>query len=200
MRPAPTFTTARVTGSALRLRQACLVPFCTTVSPGPSRVRAPSSSSSPYRTPSAPLAAVYELFGALAEQPGKPGSALSGGQQQMLAIGRALMAAPRLVIFDENSLGLALIMVDRLYEALAEINGRGVAMIVIEQNVERCLALADHVAVLEKGRVALTSTPAEMRADERMLALYLGEARSNGRANGTAPSPVPIPEALSGTP
>ena len=146
------------------------------------------------------LAAVYELFGALAEQPGKPGSALSGGQQQMLAIGRALMAAPRLVIFDEISLGLAPIMVDRLYEALAEINGRGVAMIVIEQNVERGLALADHVAVLEKGRVALTGTPAEMRADERMLALYLGEAKGNGRANGTAPSAVPAPEALPGTP
>ena len=123
------------------------------------------------------LGAVYELFGALREHRGNSGAELSGGQQQMLAIGRSLMAAPRLVIFDEISLGLAPIMVDRLYQALAEINQRGVAMIVIEQNVERGLALADHVAVLEKGRVALTGTPADVRGDDRLLSLYVGEAR-----------------------
>jgi ABC-type branched-subunit amino acid transport system ATPase component len=95
----------------------------------------------------------------------------------MLAIGRALMADPRLVIFDEISLGLAPIIVDRLYEALAEINARGVTMIVIEQNVERGLALADHVAVLEKGRVALLGTPEEVRRDPRLLSLYVGEAK-----------------------
>jgi ABC-type branched-subunit amino acid transport system ATPase component len=123
------------------------------------------------------LGEVYELFDALRERRANSGSALSGGQQQMLAIGRALMAAPRLVLFDEISLGLAPIMVDRLYEALAEINSRGVAMIVIEQNVERGLALADHVAVLEKGRVALTGTPADVRSDPRLLSLYVGEAK-----------------------
>ncbi|HEY9243549.1 MAG TPA: ATP-binding cassette domain-containing protein, partial [Streptosporangiaceae bacterium] len=106
------------------------------------------------------LDAVYEVFGALRERRGNSGFGLSGGQQQMLAIGRALMAEPRLIIFDEISLGLAPITVDRLYQTLTEINGRGVAMIVIEQNVERGLALADHVAVLEKGRVALTGEPA----------------------------------------
>jgi ABC-type branched-subunit amino acid transport system ATPase component len=123
------------------------------------------------------LEAVYEVFDALRERRGNSGFQLSGGQQQMLAIGRALMADPRLIIFDEISLGLAPIMVDRLYETLTEINGRGVAMIVIEQNVERGLALADHVAVLEKGRVALTGEPAQMRADERLLGLYIGEAK-----------------------
>jgi ABC-type branched-subunit amino acid transport system ATPase component len=122
------------------------------------------------------LGEVYELFDALRERRENSGKDLSGGQQQMLAIGRALMAAPRLVLFDEISLGLAPIMVDRLYEALAEINARGLAMIVIEQNVERGLALADHVAVLEKGRVALTGTPDEVRADPRLRALYVGEA------------------------
>jgi ABC-type branched-subunit amino acid transport system ATPase component/ABC-type branched-subunit amino acid transport system permease subunit len=120
---------------------------------------------------------VYALFEALHERRANSGAALSGGQQQMLAIGRALMAAPRLVIFDEISLGLAPIMVDRLYQALAEINGTGVAMIVIEQNVERGLALADHVAVLEKGRIALTGTPADIRRDERLVSLYVGEAK-----------------------
>jgi ABC-type branched-subunit amino acid transport system ATPase component/ABC-type branched-subunit amino acid transport system permease subunit len=135
------------------------------------------------------LGAVYEVFGALRERRGNSGFALSGGQQQMLAIGRALMAEPRLIVFDEISLGLAPIMVDRLYETLREINGRGVSMIVIEQNVERGLALADHVAVLEKGRVALVGTPAEMRADDRLLSLYVGEAKGNGPA-AVEPSPA----------
>jgi ABC-type branched-subunit amino acid transport system ATPase component/ABC-type branched-subunit amino acid transport system permease subunit len=133
------------------------------------------------------LDSVYELFEALKERRGNSGAALSGGQQQMLAIGRALMANPRLVIFDEISLGLAPIVVDRLYEALAAINSNGVSMIVIEQNVERGLALADHVAVLEKGRVALTGTPADVRSDSRLVSLYVGEARG-----GSPASPLPI--------
>jgi branched-chain amino acid transport system ATP-binding protein len=125
------------------------------------------------------LETTYALFEALRERRTNSGAALSGGQQQMLAIGRALMAAPRLVIFDEISLGLAPIMVDRLYQALADINDQGVAMIVIEQNVERGLALADHVAVLEKGKVALTGSPADIRRDERLVALYVGEAKGS---------------------
>jgi ABC-type branched-subunit amino acid transport system ATPase component/ABC-type branched-subunit amino acid transport system permease subunit len=133
------------------------------------------------------LAAVYEIFEALKERRGNSGSALSGGQQQMLAIGRALMADPRLVIFDEISLGLAPITVDRLYETLTEVNGRGVAMIIIEQNVERGLALADHVAVLEKGRVALAGAPSQMRTDERLLSLYVGEAKGDGSAQPDGP-------------
>jgi ABC-type branched-subunit amino acid transport system ATPase component len=133
------------------------------------------------------LAEVYDVFEALKERRGNSGSALSGGQQQMLAIGRALMAAPRLVIFDEISLGLAPIIVDRLYETLAEINDRGVSMIVIEQNVERGLALADHVAVLEKGRVALAGTPAEVRANDRLVSLYVGESKG-ADASPAAPS------------
>ena len=123
------------------------------------------------------LGSVYDVFPALRERRGNSGAALSGGEQQMLAIGRALMAAPRLVIFDEISLGLAPIMVDRLYEALAAINANGTAMLVIEQNVERGLALADRVAVLEKGRVALAGTPAGIRSDERLLSLYVGGAQ-----------------------
>jgi ABC-type branched-subunit amino acid transport system ATPase component/ABC-type branched-subunit amino acid transport system permease subunit len=137
------------------------------------------------------LDAVYEVFGALRERRGNSGFGLSGGQQQMLAIGRALMAEPRLIIFDEISLGLAPITVDRLYHTLTEINGRGVAMIVIEQNVARGLALADHVAVLEKGRVALTGEPADMRADDRLLSLYVGEARGAAPAVPVAPAPAP---------
>jgi ABC-type branched-subunit amino acid transport system ATPase component/ABC-type branched-subunit amino acid transport system permease subunit len=138
------------------------------------------------------LESVYEVFDALRERRANSGFQLSGGQQQMLAIGRALMASPRLIIFDEISLGLAPITVDRLYETLTEINGRGVAMIVIEQNVERGLALADHVAVLEKGHVALTGDPAEMRGDDRLLSLYIGEAKGSRSAT---PAPAPAPAA-----
>jgi branched-chain amino acid transport system ATP-binding protein len=122
------------------------------------------------------LASVHELFPVLAERGGRSGALLSGGQQQMLAIGRALMAAPELVIFDEISLGLAPVVVDRLYQALAEVNRRGVAMLVIEQNVERGLALADRAYVLEKGRVALHGPPATIRTDPHLLALYVGTA------------------------
>jgi branched-chain amino acid transport system ATP-binding protein len=122
------------------------------------------------------LHAVHHLFPILAERPHLPGGLLSGGQQQMLAIGRALMAAPDLVIFDEISLGLAPVVVDRLYQVLATVNQRGVAMLVIEQNVERGLALADRAYVLEKGRVALHGPPAAIRDDPHLLALYVGQA------------------------
>jgi branched-chain amino acid transport system ATP-binding protein len=123
------------------------------------------------------LREVYELFPILREKRNDSGKSMSGGQQQMLAIGRALMAGPKLAILDEISLGLAPVAVDRLYQALAEVNQRGVAMIVIEQNVERGLALADRVYVIEKGRIALSGTPQEMRSDPRLLALYVGEAK-----------------------
>src|SRR5205807_6218647 len=83
------------------------------------------------------LGEVYELFEVLEEKRNQPGSDRSGGQQQMLAVGRALMASPRLMLLDEISLGLAPVIVDRVYEALAEINRRGVAMLVVEQNVGR---------------------------------------------------------------
>ena len=120
------------------------------------------------------LHAVHHLFPVLAERGHLSGGLLSGGQQQMLAIGRALMAAPDFVIFDEISLGLAPVVVDRLYQALASVNQRGVAMLVIEQNVERGLALADRAYVLEKGRVALHGPPAAIRDDPHLLALYVG--------------------------
>ena len=99
---------------------------------------------------------VFELFPILAAKRRDSGASLSGGQQQMLAIARALMADPELVIFDEISLGLAPVVLEQLYEALAELNARGMTMLVVEQNVERGLALADHAYVLEKGVVALS--------------------------------------------
>jgi branched-chain amino acid transport system ATP-binding protein len=124
------------------------------------------------------LARVYDLFDVLAERRDKSGKQLSGGQQQMLAIGRALMADPDIIIFDEIALGLAPATVDRLYDTLVRIRDEGTTMILIEQNVERGLSLADRVFVLEKGTIALGGTPDELRGDPRLEALYMGEAQA----------------------
>ncbi len=123
------------------------------------------------------LARVYDLFDVLAERRDKSGKQLSGGQQQMLAIGRSLMADPDIIIFDEIALGLAPATVDRLYDTLVKIRDEGTTMILIEQNVERGLSLADRVFVLEKGTIALGGTPGELRGDPRLEALYMGEAQ-----------------------
>jgi ABC-type branched-subunit amino acid transport system ATPase component len=122
------------------------------------------------------LGTVLATFPALAERRSRPGTALSGGQQQMLAIGRALMSGPQLVIFDEITLGLAPIAVDRLYEALAAIRASGVAMLLVEQNTERGLSLADYAYVLVEGRVALAGRPEEIRRHPALRSLYIGES------------------------
>ncbi|NLE21299.1 MAG: ATP-binding cassette domain-containing protein [Actinobacteria bacterium] len=133
------------------------------------------------------LARVYDLFEVLAERRDKSGMQLSGGQQQMLAIGRALMADPDVIIFDEIALGLAPATVDRLYDTLVKIRDEGTTMILIEQNMERGLSLADRVFVLEKGTIALGGTPDELRGDPRLEALYMGEAQAEvPTAAGTA--------------
>jgi ABC-type branched-subunit amino acid transport system ATPase component len=127
-------------------------------------------------TARARLEAVYDLFPVLAERRNQSGTSMSGGQQQMLAIGRALMARPRLVIFDEISLGLAPIIMDKLYEALALLKKARMTLIVIEQDVDRALALADHAYVLEHGTVALSGTPRQIAADPRLRHIYVGDA------------------------
>ncbi|MBH0130748.1 ATP-binding cassette domain-containing protein [Salinibacterium sp. NK8237] len=120
------------------------------------------------------LEAVYSIFPILKQRRKNSGTALSGGQQQMLAIGRALMSAPSLVVFDEISLGLSPIAVDDVYQALGAIRDSGVAMIVVEQSVDRALAIADRAMVLSQGEVTLEGKPAELLADKRLLTSYLG--------------------------
>jgi ABC-type branched-subunit amino acid transport system ATPase component len=101
---------------------------------------------------------------------------MSGGQQQMLAIGRALMARPRLVIFDEISLGLAPVAMDKLYEALALLKQARMTLIVIEQDVDRALALADYAYVLEHGVFGLSGSPRQIASDPRLRHIYVGAA------------------------
>ena len=117
---------------------------------------------------------VYELFPLLAEREHQLGSSLSGGQQQMLAIGRALMAVPDLIIFDEISLGLAPLVIEQLYQAVAEINRHGTTVLLVEQNVHRSLDTADRAYVIEHGRIVLSGTADELRANQGFRATYFG--------------------------
>jgi len=104
---------------------------------------------------------VFELFPRLAERQEQPAGQLSGGEQQMLAIGRALMSEPRLLLIDELSLGLAPRVVDTLLERLVELNKAGMSLLLIEQFVHRALSIADRVYMLSKGRVVFEGTPAD---------------------------------------
>jgi branched-chain amino acid transport system ATP-binding protein len=117
---------------------------------------------------------VFELFPRMKERADQKAGTMSGGEQQMLAIGRALMAKPRLLLLDEPSLGIAPILVDRIYETIGEIHRAGVAILLVEQNAHRALDAADRGYVLETGRVALTDGTASLRHDPRVQEAYLG--------------------------
>jgi branched-chain amino acid transport system ATP-binding protein len=121
----------------------------------------------------AAFGAVYELFPILADFRQRPAGALSGGQQQQLAIGRALVAAPDLLLLDEPSLGLAPTIVDVVFAALAEIRDRGVTVLLVEQRAQRTVAFADRTYVLANGELRATLTPADADATDRLVAAYL---------------------------
>ena len=118
---------------------------------------------------------VFELFPRLKERRKQIAGTLSGGEQQMLSIGRALMARPKLLTLDEPSLGLAPMLVRAIFETIKEINERGVTILLVEQNARAALKLADRGYVLETGRIVLSGTAEELMRDERVRKAYLGE-------------------------
>jgi branched-chain amino acid transport system ATP-binding protein len=121
------------------------------------------------------LDTVYDLFPILRERRKSPGTALSGGQQQMVAIGRALMSNPELLLCDEISLGLAPVVIRDIYAALPRVRAGGTAMVVVEQDIGKALAVADRVYCMMEGRVTLVAKAAEVTRQEIHTA-YFGEA------------------------
>ncbi|MGO9702228.1 MAG: ABC transporter ATP-binding protein [Xanthobacteraceae bacterium] len=120
------------------------------------------------------MARVYAMFPMLDSLRKVPAGALSGGQQQMLAIGRALMSNPRLLLLDEPSMGLAPILVDRIFDTIVDLKRNGLTILLVEQNARAALAIADRAYVLETGRVTLSGTGADIQVDQRVQQAYLG--------------------------
>ena len=120
------------------------------------------------------LARVYEMFPVLQERSGQAAGLLSGGQQQMLAIARALMARPRILFLDEPSMGLSPILVDEVFERIQALRAAGTTIFLVEQNAYRALSIADRAYVFEAGRLILADTGEALMANERIKAAYLG--------------------------
>jgi branched-chain amino acid transport system ATP-binding protein len=120
------------------------------------------------------LERVFALFPRLRERIGQKAGTMSGGEQQMLAIGRGLMAEPRLLILDEPSLGLSPLLVEELFELIARLHADGLAVLLVEQNVGQSLAIAQRAQVLENGSTRFAGTPAELLASDTLRRAYLG--------------------------
>ena len=133
------------------------------------------SARSPGQDVAADLDRVFGLFPVLAERRRQAGGTLSGGEQQMLAIGRALMSRPRLLMLDEPSMGLSPIMMNLIFTTLAELKAQGTTILLVEQNAQAALALADRAYVIETGSVVLEGSAAELAASEQVRKAYLGE-------------------------
>jgi branched-chain amino acid transport system ATP-binding protein len=121
-----------------------------------------------------PIERVYSMFPVLAQRRRTPAGSLSGGQQQMLAVGRAMMAEPRLLLLDEPSMGLAPIIVEQIFSAIVDLNRQGVTVLLVEQNAYAALTIAARAYVLEVGAVTLTGSGKELLGDDRVRAAYLG--------------------------
>ena len=120
---------------------------------------------------------VYDLFPRLKERSWQAAGTLSGGEQQMLAVGRALMSRPKIIMMDEPSLGLAPIIVQGIFDIIKEINKRGVTVLLIEQNANMALRIADRGYVMETGSIALQGTGKALLSDEKVKELYLGKCK-----------------------
>ena len=118
---------------------------------------------------------VYELFPVLGERRHKPAGVLSGGEQQMLAIGRAMMSRPRMLMLDEPSMGLSPIMMQRIFDVIGELRDAGTTILLVEQNAQAALSLADHGYVIETGVIVLDGPGEDLLHDEGVRKAYLGE-------------------------
>ncbi len=118
-------------------------------------------------------AEVFEIFPVLAERRSQGGGTLSGGERQMLAIGKALMAKPRLLILDEPSLGLAPIIVENIFQVISRVRERGVSVLMVEQHVEMTLEIADHAYIMEMGRIVADGPGSQLATDPRVREAYL---------------------------
>ena len=123
------------------------------------------------------LARVYDLFPRLREREWQLAGTLSGGEQQMLAVGRALMAKPQLVMMDEPSLGLAPIVVRGIFDIIREINAQGITVLLIEQNANMALKIADQAYVMQTGVITLSGSGSALAANEEVRAAYLGKSK-----------------------
>ena len=122
------------------------------------------------------LEEVFEIFPVLKERKGQPGGTLSGGEQQMLAIGRALMSRPSLMLMDEPSLGLSPKMEELVFKVIGEINKRGVTVLLVEQNANLALKIAHRAYVMETGKIKLSGKAGDLLKNEEVRKLYLGES------------------------
>ena len=120
---------------------------------------------------------VYKRFPRLKERQNQTAGTLSGGEQQMLAMGRALMSQPKIILMDEPSMGLSPIFVNEIFDIIKEVSESGTTVLLVEQNARKALAIADHACVLERGRVVKRGTGAELAADEEIIASYLGKKK-----------------------
>ncbi len=120
------------------------------------------------------LERVFELFPRLKERLSQPGGTLSGGEQQMLAIGRALMSRPRILLLDEPSMGLAPILVQQIFQIIREINAQGITILLVEQNAQAALQVADRGYVLETGNIVLSGAAGDLLANPQVAEAYLG--------------------------
>ena len=134
------------------------------------------------------LALIFELFPILRERKGQLGGTLSGGEQQMLSIGRGLMSKPKLLMLDEPSLGLAPLVVEQVFEIIKEIHGRGISVLLVEQDVFQALDIAHHAYVLENGETVLEGSAQEVLNNPQMREAYLGIRAGIGDPRNCWPS------------